>query len=211
MKTNYKPYTYLIGWSSLNKFYYGVRYAKNCHPSDLWKEYFTSSKIVKKYRTLYGEPDIIEIRKTFSDMNSAIIWEQKVLKRVKVLILEKWLNANVAGAIVPLNKPKTKETKQKISKGVSLYLQKLSNEKKSARGQKRVSKLWEKYRIDDNFKNHIKKLRSKQINPMTGKFQKRISCINCKKEYPINIFSRHIKADCLGNKEQSANPRSITV
>jgi hypothetical protein len=208
MKTINKPYTYLIGWSSLNKFYYGVRYAKNCHPSDLWKKYFTSSKIVKKYRTLYGEPDIIEVRKTFSDINSAIIWEQKVLNRLKVLISEKWLNANVAGAISPSNKPKTKETKQKISKGVSSYIEKLSNYEKSARGQKRVSKLWEKYRNDDNFKKHINNTRSKQINPMKGKFQKRVSCIMCKTEYPINIFSKHIKADCLGNKEQSANPHS---
>ena len=36
------PYTYLIGWSNLNKFYYGVRYGKGCHPSDLWVKYFGS-------------------------------------------------------------------------------------------------------------------------------------------------------------------------
>ena len=62
------PYTYLIGWSKLNKYYYGVRYAKNCHPSDLWTKYFTSSKYVKQFREENGEPDIIEIRKTFSNI-----------------------------------------------------------------------------------------------------------------------------------------------
>lgn len=30
-------YTYLIGWSSHNKFYYGVRYAKGSNPNELWK------------------------------------------------------------------------------------------------------------------------------------------------------------------------------
>jgi len=38
------PYTYLIGWSNLNTWYYGRRTSKNCHPSDLWQKYFTSSK-----------------------------------------------------------------------------------------------------------------------------------------------------------------------
>lgn len=88
----YTPYTYLIGWTNHNKWYYGVRFAKNCHPSDLWNTYFTSSKIVKKYRELYGEPDIVQIRKTFSDRNAAIIWEEKVLKRMNVIYNDIWLN-----------------------------------------------------------------------------------------------------------------------
>jgi hypothetical protein len=60
----YIPYTYVIGWSSLQKYYYGVRYAKNCNPLDLWVSYFTSSKRVAHYREKFGEPDIIQIRKT---------------------------------------------------------------------------------------------------------------------------------------------------
>ena len=77
-----KPYTYLIGWSNHNKWYYGVRYAKDCHPIDLWTTYFTSSKSVLEYRNKYGEPDIIEVRKVFDDMTSAIKYETKVLKRL---------------------------------------------------------------------------------------------------------------------------------
>ena len=57
------PYTYLIGWKSLDKWYYGVRYGKGVHPSDLWVVYFTSSRHVKKFRDDHGEPDVIEIRK----------------------------------------------------------------------------------------------------------------------------------------------------
>ena len=95
----YTPYTYLVGWSTLNKFYYGVRFAKNCHPSDFWVKYFTSSKIVKKYQQLYGEPDIKQIRRTFNDRESAILWEEKVLRRLDIKNNDRMLNANIAGAI----------------------------------------------------------------------------------------------------------------
>ena len=57
----YQPYTYMIGWSRLDQWYYGARYAQNCHPSDLWTTYFTSSKTVASFRELYGEPDIIRV------------------------------------------------------------------------------------------------------------------------------------------------------
>jgi hypothetical protein len=85
-------YTYLIGWSDKNIFYYGVRYAKKSDPNELWKTYFTSSKYVKSFREKNGDPDIIQIRKTFNDKKAAILWEHKVLKRLNVVKDEKWLN-----------------------------------------------------------------------------------------------------------------------
>ena len=63
-----KPYTYLIGWSKIKKYYYGVRYKIGCQPDDLWKKYFTSSYFVKCMRETFGEPDIIQIRKVFDDI-----------------------------------------------------------------------------------------------------------------------------------------------
>lgn len=78
----YQPYTYLIEWSSTGMKYYGVRYAKNCNPKEFWKSYFTSSKYVKQYRKLHGEPDIISIRKTFVNRDDAILWEYKFLNRI---------------------------------------------------------------------------------------------------------------------------------
>jgi hypothetical protein len=114
---NHIPYTYLIGWSKLNKWYYGVRFAKKCHPSDLWIKYFTSSKQVKHFRKIHGEPDIIDIRKTFSSVEAAILWEEKVLRKVKVLKDDKWLNQNITGAIRGVfhtNYVRTPEIKQKI-------------------------------------------------------------------------------------------------
>ena len=89
---NNTPYCYLIGWSNLNIWYYGVRYAKNCHPADLWKTYFTSSETVKQFRIEFGEPDIIEVRKQFENVDSAIKFEHKVLRRMRVVENIKWLN-----------------------------------------------------------------------------------------------------------------------
>ena len=69
----YTPYTYLIGWSHLNTYYYGVRFANNnkdiANPDELWVTYFTSSKYVSEFRELNGEPDIVEVRKTFNKEN----------------------------------------------------------------------------------------------------------------------------------------------
>lgn len=86
------PYTYLIGWTALNKWYYGVRFSKKCHPDELWISYFTSSNVVKQYIEEYGNPDVITIRKRFDDVNAARKWEKKVLKRMNVVCDPKWLN-----------------------------------------------------------------------------------------------------------------------
>lgn len=88
------PYTYLIGWSTHNKWYYGARYGKNCHPSDLWVKYFTSSNYVKKFRADFGEPDIIQIRKTFSTVEQCCLWEESVLRKLDCPSNSSWLNAS---------------------------------------------------------------------------------------------------------------------
>jgi len=114
MSSIYTPYTYLIGWSKHQKFYYGVRYGKNCHPSDLWISYFTSSKHVKKFRLENGEPDVIVIRKTFDTSEKARNWEDKVLKKMKVIFDDKWLNRSY-GKDAFYNKKLSDEHKNKIS------------------------------------------------------------------------------------------------
>jgi hypothetical protein len=96
-----KPYTYLVGWSKLGFWYYGVRYSKNCFPSDLWVSYYTSSKKVKEFREKFGEPDVVEIRRTFADRESAIDWEHRVLRRIGAVKSEKWLNRFDGKAVHP--------------------------------------------------------------------------------------------------------------
>jgi len=87
-----KAYTYLIGWSSMNKYYFGLRYKRGCKTTDLWTKYFTSSKQVKMMREFFGEPDIIQIRTMFDDISKAREHEHKILSRLQVLKNDKWLN-----------------------------------------------------------------------------------------------------------------------
>lgn len=86
------PYTYLIGWSKYDIWYYGSKYAKGCHPKDLWRTYFTSSRYVSLFIKDFGDPDIIQIRKVFDNIDDAQVWEQKVLTRLHVKPNPKWLN-----------------------------------------------------------------------------------------------------------------------
>lgn len=113
--TIYKPYTYLIGWSKLDIWYYGSEFgskSKIANPDNLWTKYFTSSDYVKKFRGIYGEPDIIQIRRIFKTAEEAIEWETRVLRKMKVLENpQKWLNRNIAGTFIM-----NEETAEKISK-----------------------------------------------------------------------------------------------
>lgn len=92
--TKTKPYTYLIGWSHLNTWYYGVRYCKGCRPTDLWTKYFTSSNNVKLFRKKHGEPDVVQVRKTFADAESARLWEHRVLVRMGIKRDSRFLNSH---------------------------------------------------------------------------------------------------------------------
>lgn len=92
------PYTYLIGWSHLDRWYYGVRFANKVAPEDdLWKVYFTSSKHVKAFRDEHGEPDVVQVRKVFADRTAACRHEMTVLRRLKVESSAMWINQKVPG------------------------------------------------------------------------------------------------------------------
>jgi hypothetical protein len=96
-----KPYTYLIRWTKLDISYYGVRYAQDCDPSDLWNPYKTSSIHVAKFIAEHGEPDVAQVRKTFIDVPVAQDWEHRVLKRTKAVSSDKWLNRTDNKSIAP--------------------------------------------------------------------------------------------------------------
>lgn len=106
------PYTYLIGWSKLNIWYYGVRYAKNCHPSDLWSPYKTSSKLVKSMIIDHGTPDIIQVRKTFTSIDSARLWEENVLKKTNAVYRTDFLNQHNSKAFKPCYGSENRVVKQ---------------------------------------------------------------------------------------------------
>lgn len=105
-----KPYTYLVGWSEHNLWYYGVKYGKNADPELFWKNYFTSSKQVLSLRKILGEPNIIQVRKVFNTQKAAINWEYRVIIRMKMITNSKWLNAT-SGHLTNHVKAFTKEGK----------------------------------------------------------------------------------------------------
>ena len=87
------PYTYLITHIPTNKKYYGVRYAKGCHPNDLGTKYFSSSKdLLLMINRESIESFKFEVRKTFLSKQKACEWESKVLRRLKVHLNENWIN-----------------------------------------------------------------------------------------------------------------------
>lgn len=87
------PYTYLITHLPTGKKYYGVRYAKNCHPTDLGIKYFSSSKaIIALIRTEGQQNFSFQVRKVFQTKEDAAKWELKVLRRLKVHLRSDWFN-----------------------------------------------------------------------------------------------------------------------
>lgn len=93
------PYTYLIGWTNLETYYYGRRTAQGCHPQDLWSDYFTSSNTVHQFVIDHGEPDLIQVRQVYdSDLplehriSQCVCWENKFLEKVNAASNPKFLN-----------------------------------------------------------------------------------------------------------------------
>lgn len=142
------PFTYLIGWNAHNKFYYGVRYAKGTGPDSLWKTYFTSSKSVKTFREHYGEPDVIQVRKQFTDKEDAKNWELRVLTRLGVPKNKKYLN--LTRSLKPDSTPKdgvrngffgkkhTEETRAKM-RASNLHLQNFLGKKHTEETKAKIS------------------------------------------------------------------------
>ena len=101
--------------------YYGVRYGRGCSPEDLWVTYFTSSMYVEQARHTLGEPDVVQVRKTFNSAKQARHWEDKVLTRMHVVRDVKFLNksdnaknfCNQGGYKLP---PRTQDHCKKISR-----------------------------------------------------------------------------------------------
>ena len=107
----YLAYTYLIGWSKSDQWYYGVRWTQNRKQEfDIWIDYFTNSTPVKHMRAFVGEPDVVHIDKIFENEKDAMSYEIKVLKEHNITNSIHWLNKGVISSYIP-----TEETRQKMS------------------------------------------------------------------------------------------------
>jgi len=90
----FKPYTYYLYHIPTGMKYYGVRMKPKDEPKrDLWINYFSSSRGVKALIKMYGEGSFRpEIRKEFDNPTEALIYEQKVIDRIRAVERKDWLN-----------------------------------------------------------------------------------------------------------------------
>lgn len=191
--TIYQPYTYLIGWTKQDKWYYGVRYANKVSPDlDLWKEYFTSSNYVTEFRNLHGEPDVVAIDKIFDDVDSAVEYETQYLLENKVLGNTKWLNKNAAGAVFIDEQVRSKMKQsalRRVSEGTHHYLGSDNNKKRVAAGTHNFLGKGEEQRVRQlervkNGTHHLLggELIRKSVLAGTHNSQRHYVCPHCSKE-----------------------------
>lgn len=131
---NMKPYTYYIGWSAIGKYYYGVKYGFDADPNTFWKNYFTSSKYVKEIREKHGEPDIVQIRRTFDTPQEAILWENKVLHRLDAIHKPQWLNKHNGKALYHDEEVRAKQSR--ALKGQKRTKEQRENNRRAQLGKK---------------------------------------------------------------------------
>jgi hypothetical protein len=93
------PYTYLIGWSKHNIWYYGRRTAKGCHPYEFFNfelnktnRYETSSDHVSNFILMHGIPDVIMIRRAFNNISLCKHTESRVLISINAASNPDFLN-----------------------------------------------------------------------------------------------------------------------
>lgn len=133
-----KPYTYLIGWSFLDKWYYGCKFGVDSNPKNLWKTYFTSSDIVSEFRKNYGEPDVVEVRKVFNDSRKALMWECEVLRRLNVPYNKRWLNQHVGNGHFH-NLSYTSRQKMRLLKVNRTYEEIMRSEERAKNKKEKIS------------------------------------------------------------------------
>lgn len=91
----YTPFTYVVKFKPTGQIYYGSRTKQGCQPTDLWTSYYTSSKVVRQLIDEHGKDAFeVEIRKTFSTKEQALLWEHRVLRRVDAARNPLYLNKN---------------------------------------------------------------------------------------------------------------------
>lgn len=198
MTTN-QPYTYLIGWSILDKWYYGTRYSKSCHPDDLWNPYKTSSHIVKEFAKEFGEPDIVQVRKLHDSAKKALAWEEKVLRRLKAVKSDRWINANNGGReFNNINgRPRDEKCRQRIRNARKLWWDGLSDEEKQpyiesarAAGVKGAKKISDKAKA--RFSNETWFNDVHMAARMKPEYRKRLSHLQLERQNDPAYVAKHL-------------------
>lgn len=204
------PYTYVLRCPN-GKRYYGVRFARNCSPSDLWTTYFTSSSEIKKLIEVHGADRFsFKIRRVFVSVKAARAWETKVLKRLHVPNNPRWANKTNNAAIDPVaaihsgddNWTRKTENRQRmlevLPKNLGTYLDGKSGSSnpnygnKLSESNKRIiatANSWRKH-TDEHKKNRLAAAKRKNRNPI-------VSCVACRRVTRNNLLSQHSRTNCF--------------
>lgn len=166
------PYTYFLKNIITNQVYYGVRYAKNCDPSDFWNTYFTSCKKVHELIKRYGKESFsFIIKKTFHDKRQAVKYEEKVLRRLKVWQKDVWLNNNVSGGFINQTPEMIKTKHEKRKKTLELNPQISWSKGLTQHTDIRVAKRSKKLKGQSKSDSHKQALRKPKLNKINmGKY-----------------------------------------
>ena len=114
----YTPFTYCITFILTGQRYYGVRYAKDCHPDQLWSTYFTSSTKIKSLIEKHGKDSFtFQIRKIFITGKDACLWETKFLTKINAAKQPNWFNKHNGSS-------KFYVTPESIQKGLDTRIEK---------------------------------------------------------------------------------------
>ena len=197
------PFTYLIGWSKQNIFYYGVRYSKNCKPSDLWTRYFTSSKYVSEQRVNLGEPDIIQVRRTFTDKLAAKTWEHTVLRRMCIPTDARFLNRDDGRCLLKnVGKPLSTEHKLVIGarfRGKSQTEEQILKRSKAWIGRKHTTESKIKMRISHTGKSMPKR------GPLTEEHKAKLVAWNAEHKPSVGLKRSDETLQKMREVNQGAN------
>ncbi len=172
------PFVYLIGWTKLDKWYIGCRYAEGCSPKNLWQNYFTSSDYVEEFRKEHGEPDSFEILKESNTSKEALDFEKEKQREFDVINNDRFLNRSICGHYINgmEGKHHSEKTKEKISKArkgwipTQEYRQKMSILKKGVKhtseSKLKMSEIQKELnRLNPRSKEHSEKI----ANALRGK------------------------------------------
>jgi hypothetical protein len=129
------PYTYLIKFND-GRIYYGVRYARGCHSSELGVSYFSSSRSVHTHIKVHGVKTLtFEPRVIFKSASKAKRCETRVLQKFNARSNQAFVNRHNNDSFYPVDnsgsknpmygsvgtmtgRHHSKEAKEKISKAM---------------------------------------------------------------------------------------------
>ena len=167
------PYSYHLHHLPTDKHYYGIRFAKNCSPRDLWVKYFSSSKVVKKLIQTFGKESFeATVRRTFTDGASALLWEHRVLTKLHAASRSNWINRHDGGKKFRSPEHHSTETKERLRLKITGMKRSAATKEKLAasariREDKRREEGWKMPResIESAIKTRKARMASGEITP----------------------------------------------